>query len=74
MKKNHKIFFGDSNEVNSVRYSDYNDFLKNTEKKQNMKGFDEEYNDFVDYIMKITHRIWEEKGILELYMIHITTM
>lgn len=66
-EENHKIFFGDSNEVNSVRYSDYNDFLKNTEKKQNMKGFDEEYNDFVDYIMKITHRIWEEKGIGIIY-------
>lgn len=66
-EENHKVFFGDSNEVNSVRYSDYNDFVKNTEKKQNMKGFDGEYNDFVDYIMKITHRIWEEKGIGIIY-------
>ena len=64
---NQKIFFGNSNEVNSVGYSDYNDFVKNTEKKQNLKGFDEEYNDFVDYIMKITHRIWEEKGIGIIY-------
>lgn len=66
-EKNSKIFFGDSNEVNSIRYSDYNDFVKNIEKKQHMKGFDEEYNDFVDYIMKITHRIWEEKGIGIIY-------
>jgi predicted ester cyclase len=64
---NDRIFFGDSNEVNSVRYSDYNDFVKHTEKKQNMRGFDEDYNDFVDYIMKITHRIWEEKGIGIIY-------
>jgi predicted ester cyclase len=64
---NPKVFFGDSNEINSLRYSDYNDFIKNTEKKQNMKGFDDQYNDFVDYIMKITHRIWEEKGIGIIY-------
>lgn len=62
-----RIFFGDSNEVNSVRYSDYNDFVKNKEKKQSLKGFDEQYNDFVDYIMKITHTIWEEKGIGIIY-------
>jgi len=66
-EKNNKVFFGDSNQVNSVRHSDYNDFLKNTDKKQNLKGFDEEYNDFVDYIMKITHKIWEEKGIGIIY-------
>ena len=46
-EENPKIFFGDSNEVNSVRHSDY--------------------NDFVDYIIKITHRIWEEKGIGIIY-------
>jgi len=66
-KEDHKVFFGDSNEVTSLRYSDYNDFIKNTEKKQNLLGFDDEYNDFVDYIMKITHRIWEEKGIGIIY-------
>jgi predicted ester cyclase len=64
---NQKVFFGDSNQVNAVGFSDYNDFIKNTEKKQNMKGFDDQYNDFVDYIMKITHRIWEEKGIGIIY-------
>ena len=26
-------------------------------------GFDPKYNDIVDYILKITHEIWEEKGI-----------
>jgi predicted ester cyclase len=66
-EENQKVFFGDSNQVNAVGFSDYNDFVKNTEKKQNLKGFDEEYNDFVDYIMKITHRIWEEKGIGIIY-------
>jgi len=65
--EDNKVFFGDSNEVNSLRYSDYNDFVKNTEKKQNLNGFDKDYNDFVDYIMKITHRIWEEKGVGIIY-------
>ena len=27
-----------------------------------MEGFDPQYRDFVDYILKITHQIWEEKG------------
>lgn len=61
------IFYGDSNEVNSVEQLDYNDFIKLAPSKQKMKGFDKEYNDFVDYIMKITHRIWEEKGIGIIY-------
>lgn len=61
------IHYGDSKEVNSVGYWDYNDFIKLTEKKQDIHGFDDDYNDFVDYIMKITHRIWEEKGIGIIY-------
>ncbi|MGM0438503.1 MAG: ester cyclase [Bacillota bacterium] len=62
-----KIFYGDSSKVNSVGYKDYNDYLKNKDSLQNMKGFDSDYNDFVDYILKITHRIWEEKGIGVIY-------
>ena len=61
------VFYGDSNEVNPVGYSDYNDYVKHNEKKQNMNGFDKEYNDIVDFILKITHRIWEEKGIVIIY-------
>lgn len=62
-----KIFYGESSEVNPLGYSDYNDYLNHKERKQNLKGFDENYLDFVDYIMKITHRIWEEKGIGIIY-------
>jgi predicted ester cyclase len=61
------VFYGNSNEVNRVGYADYNEFSKNTKRKQRMNGFDEEYLDFVDYIIKITHRIWEEKGIGIIY-------
>lgn len=62
-----KIYYGDTAEVNPVRHADYNDYIKHTEKKQELKGFDAEYNDIVDYILKITHRIWEEKGIGVIY-------
>ena len=32
-------------------------------KRQNMEGFDDDYVDIVDYILRCTHKIWEEKGI-----------
>jgi len=32
-----------------------------------MRGFDDEFADITDYIVKITHRIWEEKGIGRIY-------
>jgi len=66
-KLNSKVFYGDTDEVNTVGFKDYNDYLKTEDSTQNMKGFDEEYKDFVDYILKITHRIWEEKGIGVIY-------
>ncbi len=34
-----------------------------TEKVQDLRGFDEEFIDIVDYIIRITHRIWEQKNI-----------
>mgnify|MGYP002039485910 CR=1 FL=1 len=33
------------------------------EKQQNLDGFDEEFIDIVDYIIRITHRIWEQKNV-----------
>jgi len=33
------------------------------EKQQQLVGFDDEFNDIVDYIIRITHRIWEQKNI-----------
>jgi hypothetical protein len=32
-------------------------------KSQLLKGFDEEFIDIVDYIVRITHRIWEQKNV-----------
>lgn len=66
-KNKNIVFYGDSNEVNKIRYTDYNDYIKHNCKKQDLIGFSKEYNDFIDYIVKITHRIWEEKGIGIIY-------
>lgn len=62
-----KVFYGNGDEVTPVGVLDYNDFSKQTKREQKMKGFDPQYRDFVDYIMKITHQIWEEKGIGVIY-------
>lgn len=39
-----------------------------------MRGFDSRFNDIVDYIIKITHEIWEEHGIGRLYEYYGTNM
>jgi predicted ester cyclase len=35
--------------------------------RQRMEGFDPKFSDIVDYIIRITHEIWEEKAIGKLY-------
>ncbi len=37
------------------------------ERFQSMNGFDEQFTDIVDYIIKITHEIWEEGAIGRIY-------
>ncbi|MEW6999153.1 ester cyclase [Colwelliaceae bacterium BS250] len=34
-----------------------------SEKSQKLKGFDAEFIDITDYIIRITHRIWEQKNV-----------
>lgn len=38
-----------------------------TERRQRMRGFEDRYVDIVDYIVRITHQIWEEKNIGQIY-------
>ena len=38
-----------------------------TETRQSMKGFDVDYVDIVDYIVRSTHKIWEERGMGQIY-------
>lgn len=42
--------------------------------EQSMQGFDPKFADFVDYIIGITHEIWEEKAIGKLYDYYANTM
>ncbi len=32
-------------------------------RRQSLAGFDDEYTDIVDYIVRITYKIWEQKGL-----------
>src|SRR6056297_2095822 len=65
--KDKKVYYGDSTKVNSVDHYDYNDHIKRDKSKQKLKGFNKRYEDFVDFILTITHNIWEEKGIGVIY-------
>lgn len=42
--------------------------------RQSMAGFDPKFTDFVDYIIRITHEIWEEKAIGRLYDYYANTI
>lgn len=42
--------------------------------KPSMRGFDPHFNDIIDYIIKVTHEIWEEGGIGRLYEYYGTNM
>jgi hypothetical protein len=37
------------------------------ERRQSMRGFEDTYVDIVDYIIRITHRIWEDQDIGYIY-------
>ncbi|MFC3833550.1 MULTISPECIES: ester cyclase [Deinococcus] len=48
---------------------DYSDFTRaaGTGRRQPLAGFDDDYTDIVDYIVRCTHKIWEEKAIGLIY-------
>lgn len=51
--------------------TDHNDISQlmqpGSEKRQEMQGFDDDYVDIVDYIVRSTHKIWEERGVGLIY-------
>ena len=56
--------------INDVSSADISKFVSAGTprgKNQSLKGFDEDYTDIVDYIVRSTHKIWEEKGIGLIY-------
>lgn len=48
---------------------DISEFLgqASTGRRQSLSGFDETYVDIVDYIIRCTHRIWEDKAVGLIY-------
>ncbi|MFE7083284.1 ester cyclase [Priestia megaterium] len=71
------IFYADAEEVNMIDAKDdydYINLLEKAQKKQRMKGFDPEYNNIVDYIVKITRQIWKEKDIGLIYDTYSTNI
>ncbi|MEM7128073.1 MAG: ester cyclase [Chloroflexota bacterium] len=55
-------------EIASVPYTDISKLMApGTQKRQPMTGFDEDYVDIVDYIVRCTHKIWEERGVGLIY-------
>jgi predicted ester cyclase len=54
--------------ITDVPGVDINQLLNPTpERRQSMRGFEDKYVDIVDFIVRITHEIWEEKGIGRIY-------
>lgn len=55
-------------EVLQVERRDYTDLAPaNRPRSQSLEGFDEIYTDIVDYIVRCTHRIWDERDIGLIY-------
>jgi len=55
----------------SIKLDDKGDISKmmafDRQRSQSLHGFDEDYTDIVDYIIRCTHKIWEEHGIGLIY-------
>ena len=56
------------NPITTIHGNDLSVLLHPTgPRRQPMHGFDAEFIDIVDYIVRITHRIWEERNIHKIY-------
>ncbi|WOH35784.1 nuclear transport factor 2 family protein [Thalassotalea fonticola] len=50
--------------ISQIHWQPLTKLLQPTGKKQQqLSGFDDEFIDIVDYIIRITHRIWEQKNV-----------
>jgi pimeloyl-ACP methyl ester carboxylesterase/predicted ester cyclase len=57
-----------SGPVLQVERRDFTDLVPdNRERVQSMRGFDPIYTDIVDYIVRCTHRIWDERDVGLIY-------
>jgi len=76
-KQSNFIFYADADDVNMIDAKDDYDYInmkKSEQRKQSMEGFDPEYNNIVDYIVKITRQIWKEKDIGLIYDTYSTSI
>lgn len=76
-KKANFIFYADAADVNMIDTKDDYDYMNldpAEQRKQSMKGFSPEYNNIVDYIVKITRQIWKEKDIGLIYDTYSTSI
>ena len=63
-----KPYAADGKAVLQVERRDFIDLVpENRERVQSMRGFDECYTDIVDYIVRCTHKIWDERDVGLIY-------
>jgi predicted ester cyclase len=54
--------------VSDVPHTDISKLMNpGTARRQSLEGFDEDYVDIVDYIVRSTHKIWEERNVGLIY-------
>jgi predicted ester cyclase len=59
---------GSAEHVLQVERRDFTDLVPiNRPRAQSLRGFDECYTDIVDYIIRCTHRIWDERDVGLIY-------
>jgi predicted ester cyclase len=56
-----------ADEYNTANKGDISRIMNPGARTQALKGFDDDYADIVDYILRCTHKIWEEKGMGLIY-------
>src|SRR4051794_14950608 len=53
--------------LRAVRAADQQINRPGGERRQPMRGYEDTFTDIVDFILRVTHRIWEEKAVGYLY-------
>ena len=62
------VVAGEGREVLQVEKHDYTELRPNDKPRaHSLEGFDPIYTDIVDYIIRCTHRIWDEKNVGLIY-------
>ncbi|WP_245578907.1 alpha/beta fold hydrolase [Cucumibacter marinus] len=67
-KNKGEVTKGQAEQVMGVERHDFVDLVPTDRpRSQSMRGFDEDYTDIVDYIVRCTHKIWDERDIGLIY-------